>query len=38
MSNPFFVTGTIDGKNRHILLETGADVSLIGVEDLEDVN
>ncbi|KAF9761365.1 hypothetical protein NGRA_2694 [Nosema granulosis] len=36
MGNPFFVTRIINGKVKPILLDTGADVSLIGVDDLEN--
>ncbi|KAF9763210.1 hypothetical protein NGRA_1420 [Nosema granulosis] len=33
--NPFFVTGTINGKQRKLLLDTGADVSLIDTRDFD---
>ncbi|KAF9751293.1 Retrovirus-related Pol polyprotein from transposon, partial [Nosema granulosis] len=34
--NPFFVTGEINGEHRQVLLDTGADVSLVGIKDLQD--
>ncbi|KAF9752806.1 hypothetical protein NGRA_3387 [Nosema granulosis] len=33
--NPFFITGTINGRTRRVLIDTGADVSLIDIKDLE---
>ncbi|MGL4848940.1 MAG: retropepsin-like aspartic protease [Clostridium sp.] len=34
--NPFFIEGIINGRQRKILLDTGADVSLIDENDLQD--